>query len=64
MRLVRVRKVVGARGVVVERNATDLFIEFRPCNPKTHSKAYVQLDRPSRRAKFRAWDFGFYWIRD
>lgn len=63
MSLARVRRVVGARGDVVERSATDLFLEFRPCNARTHSKAYVQFDRSSRRLQYRAWDFGFYWIR-
>lgn len=64
MSLARVRRIVGAKGNVVERSAIELFLEFRPCNPNTHSKAYVQFDRPSRDARFRAWDFGFYWIQN
>jgi len=59
----RVRRVVGSKGQVVERSATDLFLEFRPCNPKTHSNAYVQFDRARRGLRFRAWDFGFYWVQ-
>lgn len=61
MTLWRVRRVVGSKGHVVERSATDLFLEFRPCNPKTHSDAYVQFDRARRGLRFRVWDFGFYW---